>query len=238
MGRKVGQQNQSAILSEYDWFDELVDITSRFGVKHAAYFALELPHFILPEPFFVATYPAHWVEHYRAQGYVEHDPVLHHAARAIMPTNWSGIKENNPIAHKMFIEAEVTGIGNQGITVPIRGPNGETAIFSLTNTCSDQDWKLFFQTEMAQIQLVAHQFHTSVVEKHGLDNQYHLSRREKEVLEWLAAGKTQDDVADILHLSVHTIQTYIQSARYKLNAINTAHTVARAIRMKLVKPRD
>ncbi|MEO1700610.1 MAG: LuxR family transcriptional regulator [Pseudomonadota bacterium] len=234
----MGRQNQSVLLSEYDWVDDLVNITSHFGVKHAAYFGLELPHFILPEPFFVATYPAHWIEHYRAQGYVEHDPVLHQVAREIMPTNWSSLKESNPIARKMFMEAEVSGIGNQGITVPIRGPNGETAIFSLINKCSDQEWTRLLQDQMAQIQFVAHQFHTNVVEKHGLGNQYHLSRREKEVLEWLAAGKTQEDVADILHLSVHTIQTYIQSARYKLNAINTAHTVARAIRMKLVRPRD
>jgi len=238
MGRKLKQQKPRGQLSGHDWVGELIAITSLFQVKHAAYFALELPHFVLAEPFFVATYPANWVEMYRERGYVDHDPVLHVAARAIMPTNWAVLKDVNPVARTMFKEAELAGIGNQGITVPIRGPHGETAIFSLSNACSDQQWEAFLQAQIGQIQHVAHQFHNDVAQHQGIGEQYHLSRREKEVLEWLSAGKTQEDVAEILQLSVHTIHTYIQSSKYKLSAINTSHMVAKAIRMKLVKPRD
>lgn len=61
-----------------------------------------------------------------------------------------------------------------------------------------------------------------------------LSQRELECLLWTAEGKTSEDIAIILQLSVHTINHYLTAATRKLNAVNRLHAVARAMRLGLL----
>lgn len=49
-----------------------------------------------------------------------------------------------------------------------------------------------------------------------------LSNRELEVLELIGQGKTTGNIADILLLSVHTIDTYREKLKIKLNLANSA----------------
>jgi len=61
-----------------------------------------------------------------------------------------------------------------------------------------------------------------------------LSKREREVLQWAAEGKTEWEIGVILGLSEHTADKFIRSARAKLGATNRTHAVAQAIRMRLI----
>ena len=45
----------------------------------------------------------------------------------------------------------------------------------------------------------------------------------------LAVGYSRAQVADTLSISEHTLRVYIESARFKLGALNTTHAVARAL---------
>lgn len=213
-------------------------LAANYGVQHAAYLAIELPQLVQPEPYFVSTYPSAWIEHYRRARFVEYDPVLHEAAGAVMPSNWRSLNRRSGLAKQLFRDAAAAGIGDQGVTIPIRGPNGETAMFSLAGFATDETWDALLKQHLGAMQLHAHYFHNLVMDAHGIVNQTRLSRRELEVVAWLCAGKTQEDIAEILNLSLHTVNTYVRSTKFKLNALNTAHLVAKAIRMKLVRPRD
>jgi DNA-binding CsgD family transcriptional regulator len=62
-----------------------------------------------------------------------------------------------------------------------------------------------------------------------------LNKRESEVLQWVAAGKTADEIAVILGISRRTAEWHIQNIRQKLSAGNTAHAVAIAIRRGLTQ---
>lgn len=57
-----------------------------------------------------------------------------------------------------------------------------------------------------------------------------LSRRERECLQWTAAGKTTWEIAGILEISPNTIDGYISSAADKLDAVNRTQAVAEALR--------
>ena len=61
-----------------------------------------------------------------------------------------------------------------------------------------------------------------------------LSQRERECLEWCAAGKTAEETAIITKLSVHTVESYIRSAMRELGAVNRMQAVARAIRLNAI----
>ncbi len=61
-----------------------------------------------------------------------------------------------------------------------------------------------------------------------------LSRRERECLQWTAAGKTTWEIAAILEISPNTIDGYIASATRKLGAVNRTQAVAEALRRALI----
>lgn len=59
-------------------------------------------------------------------------------------------------------------------------------------------------------------------------------RREIEVVEWTAEGKTSSEIALILGLSEYTVNEYISSAMRKLDALNRIHLVTKAIRVGII----
>lgn len=61
-----------------------------------------------------------------------------------------------------------------------------------------------------------------------------LSRKELECLRWAADGKTSSEIAIITGLSEHTVNHYLIFACNKLNAVNRAHAVAKAIRAGII----
>mgnify|MGYP001605506305 CR=1 FL=1 len=61
-----------------------------------------------------------------------------------------------------------------------------------------------------------------------------LTAREVEVLKWMADGKTSNDTADILNVSVPTVNFHMKNAINKLNAPNKTCAVAKAIVLGLL----
>ena len=61
---------------------------------------------------------------------------------------------------------------------------------------------------------------------HKLGSRYNLSPREAEVLSWLAKGKSNRDIADILELSPRTVDKHLQSIFAKLNVENRTAAAA------------
>ncbi len=53
-----------------------------------------------------------------------------------------------------------------------------------------------------------------------------LSAREREILHWIAMGKTNDEIASILELSLYTVKNNVQRIFRKLNVSNRAQAVA------------
>jgi DNA-binding CsgD family transcriptional regulator len=61
-----------------------------------------------------------------------------------------------------------------------------------------------------------------------------LTEREREILKWIAEGKTSADVAAILGLSQRTVDWHTKRAVEKLEAINRIQAVVRAVRLGMV----
>ena len=56
-----------------------------------------------------------------------------------------------------------------------------------------------------------------------------LSKREKEVLRWIAEGKTAWEISVILNISERTVSFHTSNILAKLNAVNKTHAVALAV---------
>lgn len=61
-----------------------------------------------------------------------------------------------------------------------------------------------------------------------------ISRREKEVLDWIQYGKSTWDISVILKISERTVKYHANNIMTKLNAVNRSHAVAIAIRSGLI----
>lgn len=69
----------------------------------------------------------------------------------------------------------------------------------------------------------------------GLSDSYHLlTHREKEVLQLLAEGRSNKEVATLLDLSLSTVETHRANLMQKLNLHNTAEIVLYAVRKGII----
>ncbi len=209
------------------------------GLKNIAYLATHMPPLTRRDFYINVTYDDKWIRRYTEEKYLAIDPVLPAAINSILPIDWSDLRQSSGKNADFFKEARRYDVGHQGLTVPIRGVNGERAFFSVTLDATDAEWRQFKNKNMANLQILSFFFHQNVVSFYGLNNDnFKLSQRQLEVLTWVSRGKTMQDVADILGISVHTIHTYIDTARSKLCALNTTHAVAKAIQYNLISPPD
>jgi DNA-binding NarL/FixJ family response regulator len=76
----------------------------------------------------------------------------------------------------------------------------------------------------------------AVAQNQGLIFDGGLSRRELEVLEYLAQGKTTIQIAEELYVSENTVKTHVRHILGKLEASNRAEAVSKATQMGLIKP--
>lgn len=59
--------------------------------------------------------------------------------------------------------------------------------------------------------------------------------RETEVIRWVAEGKTADEIGTILGISGHTVKVTIMRARRRLDCVNSAQLVAKAMRGGIIE---
>jgi two-component system response regulator NreC len=90
----------------------------------------------------------------------------------------------------------------------------------------------YFSPQIAQT-LLEEYMHQ--LKQRGLKDSYDLlTDREKEILQLLAEGKSNKEVAGLLGLSVYTIETHRNNLMQKLNLHNTAELVLYAVRKKII----
>lgn len=184
------------------------------------------------------NYPDEWQKLYVDQGFQHRDPTLLTAARSIAPVDWVRLRQEDSF-RTLFRAAQDFGIAEQGLTIPVRGPYGDIGLFSVTRNCSDKEWGLLKKKILGEMQRLAVHLHDNVVRSHALTRALtspSLSARETEILQWVAAGKTQQDVADILNISNRTVEVHLRSSRSKLGALTTSQAVGRAIGLGLIHP--
>lgn len=62
-----------------------------------------------------------------------------------------------------------------------------------------------------------------------------LTKRETEIVTWIASGKTSAEIAVILSVSEHTVNSHTNTILRKLNAVNRTQMVAIALRDRIIK---
>jgi DNA-binding CsgD family transcriptional regulator len=218
-------------------FEDFIDqMCRRLGVEYGSYATMN-PMTGAVQGY--ATYGLAWKQHYMSNKLHHVDPTLHRAALSIAPVDWSRFARDAKF-HAVFRSADDFGISATGMTVPIRGPYGDRGLLSVTTTMPAADWQRLSRQIVGDLQIAAVHLHDAVMRAGLLVPPLarpSLSTREREVLQWVAAGKSQQDVGDILSISPRTVEVHLRSAREKLGALTTVQAVGRAIGLRLIYPR-
>ncbi len=217
------------------------------GELHSAVLALretfEIEHIVYHsakstgEQWSAVTYDPEWVATYVEQNFQAFDPVVTNCFRRFTPSDWKGLDWSGRSARTLMAEGISHGVGNQGFSMPIRGPGGQFGVFTLNDRTGDDSWARFRRETMDDLVLVAHYVNERLLALDGHDHApfQALSPREQDALTLLASGLTRTQAAERLKISENTLRVYIESARFKLGARNTIHAVANAMSRGLLR---
>jgi DNA-binding CsgD family transcriptional regulator len=120
--------------------------------------------------------------------------------------------------------------GNTFLLIPLFTPEGRRYCLVLSGVRQEPD-----QSEIADVLLdVMRIFDKLYEEILTQEMSGRLTQREAEIVKWTSEGKTSAEIAIILGLSEHTVNSHITAAVRKLDAVNRVHMVAIALRNGLV----
>jgi DNA-binding CsgD family transcriptional regulator len=208
-------------------------LRDHFGIDHMVY------HWVnsAGEQYGCGTYSDAWRDRYIEQDYIRIDPVIIGCYQRFHPVDWKRLDWSGKAARAFQREAIEYGVGNQGFSIPIRGPNGQFALFTVSHHCDDDTWAVFTDANRRDLILIAHEFNQKALDfepERAPEQARALSPREVDAMTLLAMGYSRAQVAETLSISEHTLRVYIESARFKLGALNTTHAVAQAMTRGLI----
>ena len=179
---------------------------------------------------FLADYPEDWTNHYIANDLETRDRIMEVSSKHHLPFNWE-----DPIV-RMGMGEQQTEVQNDagdagllyGVTVPIHivgafpgavnvvgahadiAPEAEHAIHLMGVYLHDAALRITLNSEGDQKLVVK------------------LTVREQECLKWVAAGKTDWEIAGILSIAERTAHTHIERAKQKLGVHTRVQAVVKA----------
>lgn len=232
-----------ALAEQLDLTVEHVDLQNifaklihRHALSNITYFGTNIPGLTDDGIFIETTYPDGWRQRYLEQGYVAIDPVVQLSFRRITPLDWNEIDRSDQSVCDFFSDAAEFGIGDQGLSFPIRGAHGETALFSINSHHTTAAWVRLKRNFMREFQTIAFFLHNHVLDVCGVEfpEPPKLSSREIECLKWAASGKTEWETAGILNISSKTVGFHLERAKYHLSSVTKTQAVAKAIKYGLI----
>lgn len=156
------------------------------------------------------------------------DPIPDYAQKTTVPFRWSEISKLTnlrPEQKQLMRDFVSAGMGD-GYAFQVFGPGGRNGVFGLGFGKVVRTFKPVVMREIHCLCQAIHLRFCEIIERH-IPEATGLSKREREVLEWVARGKSNSDIATIMGVSAHTVDAYLRRIFLKLG---TTDRVTAAIR--------
>ncbi|MGL4489472.1 MAG: helix-turn-helix transcriptional regulator [Rhizobiaceae bacterium] len=220
----------------YDLFRVLRGVTESYGYK--CFMIMQLPSAMqkhLRELVMISNWPAELIRAYDELDLLRGSPVKLALEQSSIPFNWelTSINKKRSNGHQAANSTELFttfGLVN-GVCFPLSNKDGMRVVVSFTG-----DRQALNQEDLMELSFTAlHAFEQFTNLNSGQATQQSiLTKREKECVFWTAEGKTSSEISQILSISTNTVNHHLSSAATKLNTMNKAHTVAKAITLGLM----
>jgi LuxR family quorum sensing-dependent transcriptional regulator len=210
------------IMAELEWF----------GFSCVTCFTIPGPGCQLKDTIWLNNRPAEYVERYAEKNYVIHDPIVKELRRNTRPYSWSDVRDGRGLkkSERTIIDEGREFGAHDGLIIPIISLSGSRALFSPCGREPDLTPRARAALELIGI-YSHHALMRALVERQR-DETAHtpLTPREREILQWVASGKTDEEIADILSISTTTVTSHVENAKQKLDAFRRTYAVVQAIR--------
>ncbi|MEO1311284.1 MAG: LuxR C-terminal-related transcriptional regulator [Pseudomonadota bacterium] len=189
------------------------------------------------------TYGADLEKAYLEGGLHAVDPTLIATRRAARPYELSELGEllGVSMAHNQLLEKLHQRSIQYGLFTPAYGPNGLAVHVGLTSRRPveiSEDFRRIIQytaqtavVQAERLGLFARKIAKSTSRSNGTPS---LSKREREVLLWIARGKSNAVIGDILGISEHTVGTLVKRVFAKLEVSNRVAAAVKGVALRLI----
>lgn len=212
--------------------NDLMSIARRTGFEHLIFSGIPMPGEALEPLVELNGWPPGWFERYVEGNYADIDGVCRFSRATVQPFFWHEVPERYYItaqASRVVGEAADFGL-RSGYVVPAYSRRHWHALLSFAS-CADR-------LELSRRERIAFNLMAMVtigcVEdlRSREDGERLLSRREREVLQWAAMGKTAEEIGDALSISTATVRKHLQHVRESYGVSSTLAAVALALQRK------
>jgi len=214
--------------------EAFVKQVSRFGFTDFLITGLPPPRQRLDDHIILSGWSEEWFRHYMENEYYSQDPMAKHTRTTTEPFMWSETgweKTAGNEAKQVMCEATEFGLAD-GFSVPILGLDGDQ--FCVTMGGRDIDLSPHGRGAIHLMSFYLHHRASALrpARKPSRRTQLggkQLSKREIECLRWVANGKTDWEIGQILSISSATVTVHVKAATKKLKSVNRTQAVAVAL---------
>jgi DNA-binding CsgD family transcriptional regulator len=208
-----------------------LDFAGSRGFEHAGYGDLPGPKERLSETLVFNSLPPVWFDHYVRNHYIDRDPLALKLVSARVPFTLEEIASAGAHAHtaeQQRIMGERNEFGIRTVyCVPLRSPANGPAMMSLVSGVH------FSLTETDRSDLHVAAMYTDMRLRPATRHDStlpQLTHRERECLHWVAIGKTDSSIGEILKISAKTVNFHVESAKRKYGV--SSRTLAATMALK------
>lgn len=187
-------------------------------------------------------WPKGWHDTYRDGNFFHRDPVSVAATACAAPFTWAQARlwyTHSPASAEVAELAREHGL-EDGLVVPLFGTGTRHGIVSLGGEAgidlTSADIGIIFLTSVwCHLRLNEIEFISpgtsakSLAPRKSFPTRESLTPREREILKWMAHGKSAWEAGQILDVTEATVNTHLRNIRQKLGSTNTTHAVAQAL---------
>ena len=191
---------------------------------------------------FLTTAGAEYALRYFSGGLYARTPVFRWAQRNTGSCTWAWVRE--AMARGELTADEVAAV-KQNLAMGISA--GVTISFPETSTrakgalgmiadpgLSHEDVEAIWAKHRDEVMAVANMMHLKLVQLPGGNRRRPLTQRQRETLEWVADGKTMQDVGLLMGVSPAMVEKHLRLARDALDVETTAQAVAKAALLNMI----
>ncbi|MBC7282548.1 LuxR family transcriptional regulator [Hoeflea sp.] len=225
----------NAIRTETELSGFLRELAADFGLT--GFMVIDIPTIAddkLAPRIALSDLPPGFLKDYDSLGLLKNSPIFAGLRRSTAPILWNidmidldRPSEEVDAARQLFTRHRIS----ISVYFPVHGANGRRAVVGFVGNRAG-----FGHTEMGDLGIFvmhAYDVYSKLKAENGTAATA-LTARELEVLHWAACGKTSGEIADIVSLSDHTVNSYMNNAMRKLDCVNRTHLVAKAMRLHLI----
>jgi len=210
--------------------------SSGFGFTQGALADMPGPGERVEDTVLCLSWPGEWTSRYVERNYIRNDPARLHLSRSVEPYSWRQMLAcTDYSAGQKTIVYEAGEFGMKaGMIFPMPGLRSGAALVTIAGENDD-----ISEDDRMRLHLAAIYTHAVVSKLSGVRKDQSsapsFSRRERECLQWYAAGKSEWEIGEILSISEKTANTYLERAKQKFGVATRKQAIVAALRNGVIQ---